>query len=105
MKYYLPKLFTPSSLKVIEYLLITEEEDEPEMIHISELAEKLDLSVGSISKACKHLSDLGFINIEDKKRGSSWYKYIELDESQEVISTFIDTFRKYRKYRKAFEKK
>lgn len=91
--YVLPKIFNPTTLKVIEFFLRkNEENDEGIEYNLSQFAKESGISKGALHNAIKILEEYGIIISKERPINGGYAKIIEIDWENEMVYLLMNTF-------------
>jgi predicted transcriptional regulator len=85
----LVKIFTPTNLKLLEYIIRREENNEEHIISLYDLAKKIGVSPTSLSLNYKKLVDSGILLVREYKTDNGWCKVLEIDYENELVDVLV----------------
>ena len=98
-KYILKEIFTPTNLKLIEFLITSDNT----ILSLSDLADKTNISCSSLFNNYNKLVDAGILIQNNRRTKNGWCKVLEIDYENELVDILIKTFMSMIRYYKSNE--
>lgn len=89
-EYVLTKIFTPTNLKLLEYIIRHKEEGTQKSLY--DLAKEIKVSPTSLLMNYRKLVDAGILIVREQRTKNGICKVLELDYENELVDILIKTF-------------